>query len=224
MSAKRECQCPRANHQHGTRLAYDYDKCRCFDCRMANAIARTKYAAGEKPAREGRVPNAGTQRRLRALHAVGHTWKSIGERLGLRIQSVREVAGLSPQHPWTFCYIDTARRVEELYEEWWNVYPAGTAAHRARLSAKRRGYLPPLAWDEETIDDPEATPAVMDGGPVIDAVAVKRVLDGNKVDLNEAETDEVIKAMLRKGLSHTMIRKRLPVGGSRIQRLANEAA
>jgi hypothetical protein len=153
---KRDCVCPRANHRHGTRRGYDADKCRCFDCRMANAIAKAAYAAGGKPVSEGKVPNAGTQRRLRALHAVGHTWKSIGERLGVNVQSVREIAGLSVQHPWEFCFVDTARRVEALYEEWWNVSPAGTAAHRARLSAKRKGYLPPAAWDDDTIDDPEA--------------------------------------------------------------------
>jgi hypothetical protein len=221
---KRDCQCPRVNHQHGTRLAYDADRCRCFDCRLANAIAKATYADGEKPAREGKVPNAGTQRRLHALNAVGHTWKSIGQRLGLSIQSVREIAGLSTQHPWTLCYIDTARKVEELYEEWWNVYPAGTAAHRARLSAKRKGFLPPLAWDDETIDDPQATPAPLDGAAVIDAVAIKRVVDGGTAELSEAEKDEVVKVMLRQGLSHTMIRKRLPVGGARIQRLVNEAA
>lgn len=181
------------------------------------------YAVGGKPLREGRVPNAGTQRRLRALNAVGHTWKSIGERLGLRTQSVREIAGLSVQHPWTMCYTETARRVEELYEEWWNVYPAGTAALRARLSAKRNGYLPPMAWDEDTIDDPTAKPAVPDGD-VVDVVAVKRALDGKTVQLSPAETDAAVAMLVQRGDSNAMIYKKIGVGNSRAERIRRQVA
>ena len=34
----RDCQCPRANHQHGTRTAYVVDRCRCDPCREAARI------------------------------------------------------------------------------------------------------------------------------------------------------------------------------------------
>jgi hypothetical protein len=36
------CQHPRANHQHGTRLAYMLDRCRCLPCSAANSAYETR--------------------------------------------------------------------------------------------------------------------------------------------------------------------------------------
>ena len=46
LNIKRDCQCPRARHQHGTIHAYREDKCRCPDCRAANRRAVTAYRIG----------------------------------------------------------------------------------------------------------------------------------------------------------------------------------
>lgn len=37
----RDCQCKRANHQHGTRTAYVVDRCRCDPCREAAGLTPT---------------------------------------------------------------------------------------------------------------------------------------------------------------------------------------
>ena len=36
--------------------------------------------------------------------------------------------------------------------------PTGPGAERARSTAKRKGWAPPMAWDDDTIDDPQAKP------------------------------------------------------------------
>ena len=47
---KRDCQCKRASHVHGTRTAYVVDKCRCRPCTDALRIDRTqKPRPGDAP-------------------------------------------------------------------------------------------------------------------------------------------------------------------------------
>jgi hypothetical protein len=51
------------------------------------------------------------------------------------------------------------RAVVDLFEELRDTpAPPGYAADRARRRAARRGFLPPSAWVEDTIDDPNAMP------------------------------------------------------------------
>jgi hypothetical protein len=58
----------------------------------------------------------------------------------------------------------TARAVCALYDELWDQPPPeGThrdkiAASRARNRAAAHGWPPPLAWDDDTIDDPDVVP------------------------------------------------------------------
>lgn len=51
-----------------------------------------------------------------------------------------------------------ARRAAALYEQRWQG-PDGHPGPTAR--AAREGWSPPLAWDDDTIDDPTASPAGM---------------------------------------------------------------
>ena len=50
----------------------------------------------------------------------------------------------------------TAEKVARLYDELSMVAGPST---RATTEAKRKGWAPPLAWDEEDLDDPAAKPA-----------------------------------------------------------------
>lgn len=51
--------------------------------------------------------------------------------------------------------VQTRAGVAALYEQLWNpAHPNPTAVAHAR----RHGWAPPMAWDDETIDDPNATP------------------------------------------------------------------
>lgn len=105
------------------------------------------------------VDAAGTHRRLQALVACGHSQAQLAARLGV----LRSNFGTTMASRRVTAA--TARAVAALYEELWNVPPA-EGTHRAKISASRarnyaraRGWALPLAWDDDTIDDPATTPA-----------------------------------------------------------------
>jgi hypothetical protein len=68
-------------------------------------------------------------------------------------------------HEWqtgkrAFLLTETAERIAAVYEQLSMRSPApwGFQHSRAQLIAKRNGWPPPLAWDDDEIDDPTATP------------------------------------------------------------------
>lgn len=105
------------------------------------------------------IGSTGTRRRLEALVYLGYSQQELGHRLNI-----------SPSNMTAFMRRDHvtaggARKVTALYERLWN-RPAIAEDHRTKISvnrarnnARRNGYAPPLAWDDDTIDDPTATPA-----------------------------------------------------------------
>lgn len=106
-----------------------------------------------------RVDATGTHRRLRALACLGWSDRQLGLRLGVdsgnygALMRQREVS------------VTRARDVVRLYDELWRSGPAETdhrtrqSASRARNRARAAGWAPPMAWDDDTIDDPVARPA-----------------------------------------------------------------
>lgn len=245
-----------SHRQHGTRVKYVVDKCRCAPCRQANSLAaaerrrlnaygrpayidatparthvrrlgaqgmgwkRVARAAGLSPSTvwklmygdpaRGRQPNkrvkpataakilaveldladgakidaTGTRRRLQGLVAIGYSQSYLARRLGI--------------HPGNFgtmfhhrgqVVVATARAVADLYDEL-SMTPRQAVDQRTKISisraknqAARSMWLPPLAWDDDTIDDPAAQPEV--GFEVartkadVDEVAVQRFIDGD---------------------------------------------
>lgn len=97
------------------------------------------------------VDAVGTMRRLRALVAYGYTQSDLCARVG--------------QSPTWCSYVvtgrakrvraDAAHAVAELFDQLQMV--PGTD-RRSRKLAQQKGWLPPLAWDEDRIDDPTYTP------------------------------------------------------------------
>jgi hypothetical protein len=102
----------------------------------------------------------GTRRRLQALAVNGWTSRAIAERLGRKEQStVLDIQSgrAATVRRWT------ADAVAALYDELWDV-PGPSV--KARAHAQRNGWLPPLAWDDDTIDDPAAVPQQPDEAPI----------------------------------------------------------
>lgn len=98
------------------------------------------------------IPSVGTMRRLQALAVMGYDLTYLAERLGMKFQQVSYLRlGRSKK-----VQIRTARKVAELFEEL-QMTP-GPSAETKRIAERNRWY-PPLAWDEETIDDPDAKPS-----------------------------------------------------------------
>lgn len=129
--------------------------------RVAEAVLAIKPAL-DHLGKTVTVDATGTHRRLQALVTIGWSQSRIGERLGFEPSNFNRVIHQPRVHA------DTARKVRDLYEELWNQPQEGTD-HRSRISvnrsksyAKARGWLPPLAWDDETIDDPGTQPAFLE--------------------------------------------------------------
>lgn len=102
--------------------------------------------------RNGYVDATGSRRRLQALAVMGWSTRRIAAHLG----------NLDAQ---TYQFIQsgrnrtirrrTAEAIAGLYDELWD---KPGPSDRTRSHALRKGWVPPLAWDDEEIDRPEATP------------------------------------------------------------------
>lgn len=100
------------------------------------------------------VPGAGARRRVQALMAIGHTAATIVAAMGPGTPPATASNLIHKPGEWiSRANHDRARRA---YDALWDT-PG--ASPRTRTVAARHGYLPPLAWDDESIDDPAATPA-----------------------------------------------------------------
>ena len=108
-----------------------------------------------KPTPEQASPHAttdatGTHRRLQALQYNGWGQDALAKKLGSRRCHVWKLS-----HERLNVTVKLARRVQDLYDELWNQYPEPSkGSNLARTIARRNGWLPPLAWDEDNIDNP----------------------------------------------------------------------
>lgn len=97
-----------------------------------------------------RVSALGTRRRIEALHFLGHSKKAIADMLGESefaiFQRFARETVMDHEH----------RKVDELYQRLHLTEPVET---RMYWQSRWSGYVPPMAWDEGDIDDPEAKPA-----------------------------------------------------------------
>jgi hypothetical protein len=167
----------------------------------AARIARTTVAAAD-PSIRAQVPARGTVRRLQALHAVGWSTSQLAARLGRNPQILRRtMAGERVT-------VGTQSAVSALYEQLWDARPdvfggpARVIAESARAESRRRGWAPPLAWDD--IDADREPPSAPPDPRHVDEIAVERALarDGITLgDLNSAEQAIVISALSGRGHS-----------------------
>lgn len=99
----------------------------------------------------GYIDATGTRRRLQALAVNGWPHRLIADQLDADHKGT-----LTVQNGTTRTIRrHTAQAVADLYDRLWD-QPG--PSKRSRTCALRNGWLPPLAWDDDTIDDPDATP------------------------------------------------------------------
>ena len=105
------------------------------------------------------VDATGTIRRIQALMALGWSGPQLMSRIGANPAYQTRLLN----HPQVM--ERTRAAVAELYDELWDQHPpAQTAAERyvirrVKRRAATNGWVPPLAWDDDTIDDPNAHPS-----------------------------------------------------------------
>lgn len=92
----------------------------------------------------------GYRRRVRALQALGWRYEDICERSGVTMSAL--AATMSGSRETTFM---SAAAIAKAYEQM--CMHRGPSKHTASWAANR-GFPPPFAWDEDTIDAPDAEP------------------------------------------------------------------
>ncbi|MFT4225322.1 hypothetical protein [Micropruina sp.] len=100
----------------------------------------------------------GTRRRLEALCAIGWSLAEISRHAGMSDSWAAMILRSIRTTP------DVAAKIRAIYDQLWNQQPPtdtwGDRINRGRAKARaaRRGYAPPLAWDDDTIDEAHAQP------------------------------------------------------------------
>lgn len=162
----------------------------CREARNYDERMRRKHRAVYGISRS--VPAVGTQRRIRALMVLGWTSRDIAERCGWTTpQAVTEL--LTARR---FLQRSTAALVAATYEQL-SMRPGPSAQNRLR--AERKGWPPPLAWDN--IDDPDELPNLGGADGQIDAVVVARLLAHESVPSTRAEKVEAMRQWVASGRS-----------------------
>lgn len=172
---RRDCTHPVARHQHGTRAAYLRDRCRCFSCSVAASHAARVYRAGGSWPEQEWATHVGVSRRLQALMTLGWSARDLAERTGLTEWYVQNLRN-DVKHPKV--RRETWQTIAAVYDALWDKPSPSAQASRTRGRARHFGYLPPLAWDDETIDDPHAQPATADIDVGLDEVLIDRFMAG----------------------------------------------
>lgn len=122
--------------------------------RRMHSETAARIMAVELTLADGAVVDAtGTVRRLQALVAAGTSQSDLASRLGMLEANFGRLVNADPLQ--TQVTVKTRAAVAALYEQLWN--PACPDS-RAVAHARRKGWPPPMAWDDETIDDPNAVP------------------------------------------------------------------
>jgi hypothetical protein len=161
----------------------------------------TEYAEklmAYRPTLDDYPPNAvvstvGSRRRLQALATIGWTRRALAARTDAAVDRFNQVMQL-PTTSAAMAFI-----VRDLYDELWSRSPSerevpSASVLRTRNMAVRNGWYGPLAWDDETIDDPETLPSTDATRPVAaegENVA-DRWLHGESVVLNSEDRRQVV--------------------------------
>lgn len=151
------------------------------------------------------VPAVGSQRRIRALMALGWPGNIIAERAGIK----RGQSGISALLQARTVRVATAARIARAYDDL-SMRLGPSPVTRAR--AQRNGWLPPLAWDDGRIDDP--VHSCVDSVDIVeckdvDEVVVLRVLAGEHLPTTRAEREEILRRWLANGGSQRTICNRM---------------
>jgi len=162
------------------------------DARVRVRLAEAVAAVGRAPMDVWEVPATGTVRRLQALAALGWDPTVLAACAGLAWAVVRRVQVVAA---------GSALLVARAYDRLsMTPAPAGPGAARVAASAARHRWAPPLAWDDEDLDDPAAT--VPPPRPPRRGLAAAEVLELRAIGLSDLE----ISARLRLQV-HTVTRR-----------------
>lgn len=152
-------ECP-SDHSHGENsTCRAMHGCKCDACREYGRLYEYWRSAQHRQGKVLRVPALGSIRRIHALQALGWSARLIGEHAGYSDQWAPAILRRR------YLSTSTAAKVSAVYDALsMRTPPTRTASERmavgkTRAYAARQGWLPPLAWNDEDLDRPEARPA-----------------------------------------------------------------
>jgi len=148
------------------------------------------------------IPAEGTWRRVQALAAAGWSLTAQAREVGWQVGNY--CALLKRPH----LTAHTARLVRDLYGRWSMLPPpTGPRADLARRRARERSWFPPMAWDDDALDRPDARPcllpAVADSDPDVDDLRIQQFIAGFGVKLTWREKTEVAHRLRGRSLAET---------------------
>lgn len=192
-------------HGHVTRYATG---CRCDDCRAAHterARFRRRMRAYGRWTPQG-VSRVGTQRRVEALACLGWSMRALSRMCGWHEDRLSQLINNAEYEQVSPANRD---RIARLYDELADRRPpTDTKEQRMSVSraighARRSGFAPPIAWDDD-IDDPNAQPYA--SAPVdIDEIAVEQACNGRRVHLTRTERLAAVATLTERGYSEKQI-------------------
>ena len=160
------------------------------------------------------VQPVGVTRRVQALCAIGWPARMLAGMLGVSEDTVR--VGATPE---------LADAVANLYGQ---LHKTPGPSSQSVAWAKSRGWFPPLAWEESTIDDPDAVPDTYElDEDIVDDVAIQRAVRGDVAvaeRLRDREREEAARYMLRRGVPMEQVRSLLGTSERATRRIRQEVA
>ena len=213
---------------HATIGGYTNLRCRGEHCTRAwreyHATRRVRAARAQwgqaEPLPSDLLPSVGTVRRLQALARIGYGSAQLQPLLGTHAGDIRTVR----RGRYERTRRATADAVARIYDQLSGTPAVHPKARRTRLLAERKGWLPPLAWDDDTIDDPAAQPCTGTGvslvkAPRFDEVAVERIMAGRPpATFTVAERREAVRLLTARGYSAQEIAARIGTTARNAQR------
>jgi uncharacterized protein YerC len=184
----------------------------------ADALLGTNPNMRHRAPEPRKVDATGTIRRIRALVAVGWTFWAISERAGRATTWARNVT-----HS-TIVTTTTRDTINRIYDELWNTLPPLTnprerqSYNRSRLLAKRHGWASPLAWDDDTIDDPNAEPE-LPSEEELWASVVDSAIAGEQPELTYEQRVEVVTVLNGRRWSAARIADHIGCSAKTVERI-----
>jgi hypothetical protein len=148
------------------------------------------------------VDATGTRRRLQALAFLGWPQVRLAEQIGISADQVRLL-----QLHTARTQKATAERAIAAYDQLWNTQPPQVSprqrrwAEHTRAQARKHRWAPPMAWDDDTIDDQAAQPDL-----------------GQRVRRSKLPAADDLRFLLDAGESEDMIASRFGVTVSAVKR------
>lgn len=164
----------------------------------------------------------GSQRRLQALVAMGWPAGFLASEMSLAPVTVRKIMTGKADRITQL----TVKRVSRVYDRYsMQPAPAGIRFDHARMFAQEHGWVSSLAWDDDVIDDPAATPNLTGDkkrAQSVDEIAVWRFMSGDfDLELNRLERLAVCERWERAGRSREDLAR---VTGWNVWRMMKRAA